>query len=203
MTLSPSDTHTPLEPSAAAGGARLPIRSLGALIGSAVPALRARWQLREAQLGGARIRVWGKVVVQRVGAIAIDDRTQFVGTIVPIYLATGPSGRIEIGAGVYMNYGCSIGAMELVRIGARCSFGPYVMIMDNAFHQLEPERRNEIPPSGPVTIGEDVWLGARVIVLPGVTIGAGAAVGAGSVVTRDVPPRSLAVGSPARVIRTF
>ena len=55
----------------------------------------------------------------------------------------------------------------------------------------------------PVAIGDDVWLGARVIVLKGVTIGDGAIVGAGSVVTRDIPPWSIAGGQPAKVIRTY
>jgi maltose O-acetyltransferase len=75
--------------------------------------------------------------------------------------------------------------------------------MDNDFHRLEPERRDERPLSAPIILEENVWLGARVIVLRGVTIGAGSAIGAGSVVTRDIPPRSLAVGAPAKVIRSL
>jgi maltose O-acetyltransferase len=78
-----------------------------------------------------------------------------------------------------------------------------VTITDNNFHRLEPEHRDEIPESAPVIIEENVWLGGRVIVLPGVTIGAGSAVGAGSVVTHNIPPRSLAVGVPARVIKNL
>jgi acetyltransferase-like isoleucine patch superfamily enzyme len=112
-------------------------------------------------------------------------------------------GTLEIGEHVFINYGCSIGANELVRIGARCSLGPHVMIMDNDFHRLEPERPDERAESKPIILEENVWLGARVIVLKGVTIGAGSAVGAGSVVTRDFPPRSLAVGLPARVVRSL
>jgi maltose O-acetyltransferase len=76
-------------------------------------------------------------------------------------------------------------------------------MMDNDFHRLEPERRDEIPPSAPIVLEEGVWLGVRVIVLRGVTIGAGSVVGAGSIVVRDVPPRSLAAGAPAKVIRTL
>jgi maltose O-acetyltransferase len=77
------------------------------------------------------------------------------------------------------------------------------MLMDNAFHRLEPERRNEVPPSAPIVIGNNVWLGARTIVLPGVTIGHDSVIGAGSVVTRDVPPRTLSAGVPARPIKNL
>ena len=110
---------------------------------------------------------------------------------------------MEIGESVFINYGCSIGATLLVRIGARTNLGPHVMIMDNDFHQLDPERRNEMPPSAPVVVGENVWLGARVIVLRGVTIGDGSVIGAGSVVAKDIPARSVAVGIPAKVIRSL
>jgi len=75
--------------------------------------------------------------------------------------------------------------------------------MDNDFHRLEPERRNERPDSAPIILEDNVWLGARVIVLKGVTIGEGSVIGAGSVVTKDIPPRSLAVGMPAKVIKTL
>jgi maltose O-acetyltransferase len=75
------------------------------------------------------------------------------------------------------------------------------MMLDNGYHRVEPERRLERPPSQPIAIGENVWIGARVIVLPGVTIGADSCIGAGSVVTTDVPPRTLAAGVPARILR--
>jgi maltose O-acetyltransferase len=77
------------------------------------------------------------------------------------------------------------------------------MIMDNNFHRLEPERRLETPPSAPVHLGENVWLGGRVIVLPGVTIGDHSVVAAGSVVTHDVPERTIVAGVPARIVRTL
>ena len=77
------------------------------------------------------------------------------------------------------------------------------MIIDSAFHDIDPERRLEPPVADPITIGDNVWLGARVIVLPGVTIGENSVVGVGSVVTRDIPPSSLAVGVPAKVVRSF
>jgi maltose O-acetyltransferase len=75
------------------------------------------------------------------------------------------------------------------------------MMLDNDFHRVEPERRLERPPSAPIVIGENVWVGARVIVMAGVTVGDDSCIGAGSVVTADVPPRTLVAGVPARVIR--
>ena len=75
------------------------------------------------------------------------------------------------------------------------------MIMDTAFHDIDPKCRIEAPTARPITIEENIWLGAPVIVMPGVTIGKGSVVGIGRVVTRDIPPRSVAVGVPARVVK--
>jgi maltose O-acetyltransferase len=125
---------------------------------------------------------------------------RLISTVAKLELAVD-GGVLEICEGAYINYGCSIAARKLVRIGPDCRIGTHAMITDNNFHHLEPELRDEIPESAPVILEANVWLGGRVIVLPGVTIGAGSAVGAGSVVTHDIPPRSLAVGVPARVIK--
>jgi acetyltransferase-like isoleucine patch superfamily enzyme len=166
-----------------------------------IAVLRARWHFRNATSIGPRTRMWGNAVVQNKGAMIIGNRVRFVSTIVPIELHTGARGRLEIGDSTFINYGCSIAATQSVQIGPRCHIGTYVIMMDNDFHEIEPERRTEMPPSAPITLEENVWLGARVIVLRGVRIGAGSVIGAGSIVTKDIPPRSLAVGLPARVIR--
>jgi len=126
-----------------------------------------------------------------------------VSNVARIELAAGPEGVLEIGARSLINYGCSIAAMNRVTIGERCLIGPHCMIIDSAFHDVDPDRRLDPPVGDPITIGENVWLGARVIVLPGVTIGDDSVIGIGSIVTADVPARSLAVGVPARVIRTL
>jgi maltose O-acetyltransferase len=77
------------------------------------------------------------------------------------------------------------------------------MMMDNDFHRIEPDRRDEMPDSAPIVLGENVWVGGRVIVLNGVTIGRDSVIGAGSVVSSDIPPRSVAAGVPAKVIRAL
>ena len=91
----------------------------------------------------------------------------------------------------------------MISIGPRCAIGSHAIIIDNDFHTIDPERRYDVPPSEPIILEENVWLGARVIVLRGVTIGAHSVIGAGSVVTRNVPPRSVAVGLPARVVKSI
>ncbi|MCB0109633.1 MAG: hypothetical protein KDE53_27110 [Caldilineaceae bacterium] len=163
--------------------------------------LRAHWYLHPATEVGSKVRVWGKPVIRNDGTLLVGERVRLVSTIATTEIAVGEGGRLEIGPGTYINYGCSIAASQYVRIGANCNLGTSVLLMDNDFHCLEPERRQEKPPSAPIVLEENVWLGARVIVLRGVTIGTGSVVGAGSVVTKDIPPRCVAVGMPARVIR--
>ena len=166
------------------------------------PAIWARWCLRKATQVGTMVRVYGRPLLYNNGTMIIGDRVRLISTVVKTELAV-EEGTLEIGTGSYINYGCSIAAQQLVRIGPNCRIGTYVMITDNNFHGLEPERRDELPESAPVILEENVWLGGRVIVLPGVTIGAGSVIGAGGVVTHDIPPRSLAVGVPAKVIKEF
>jgi maltose O-acetyltransferase len=128
---------------------------------------------------------------------------QLVSTVARLELVAEAGATLDIGTGTLVNFGCSIVALERVTIGPRSLIGPHCMIMDTAFHDVDPERRLEPPQASPISIGENVWLGARVIVMPGVTIGDDSVVGIGSVVTGDVPPRSVAVGVPARVVRTL
>jgi len=111
------------------------------------------------------------------------------------------SGRIEIGNNVFVNYGASISAHQLVRIGDGSQLGSYACLMDNDYHSVED--RSQLGESKPIILGRNVWLGVRVIVLKGVTIGDNAVIGAGSVVTHDIPANCVAGGVPAKVIRTF
>jgi maltose O-acetyltransferase len=135
--------------------------------------------------------------------MVIGSRVQLVSTTATLELVTLAGGTLEIGDRTLVNYGGSIAAAKLVRIGARCLIGTHAIIMDNDFHRIEPERRLELPESRPIVIGDNVWIGARVIVLGGVTIGDDSCIGAASLVTEDIPPHSLAAGVPARVIRSL
>jgi acetyltransferase-like isoleucine patch superfamily enzyme len=104
---------------------------------------------------------------------------------------------------VYINFNSSWVDTCPITIGARTLVGPNCSFYSGT-HPLDPFVRNGTrgPESGkPITIGEDCWLGGNVIVLPGVTIGRGSTIGAGSVVTKDVPPYVVAAGNPARVLK--
>lgn len=109
--------------------------------------------------------------------------------------------RLHLGAGTFVNYGLVALDVVDIRIGRNCQLGTNIQLL-TPIHPLEAEpRRAGYEAAAPITIGDNVWIGGGVIVCPGVSIGQDAVIGAGSVVTKDVPERCLAVGSPARVIR--
>jgi maltose O-acetyltransferase len=109
--------------------------------------------------------------------------------------------QISIGARTFVNYGCVILDVAPVRIGAACQIATNVQLL-TATHPVDPgPRRGGWESAAPVTLGDNVWLGAAVIVCPGVTIGDDTVVGAGAVVVRDLPAGVVAVGNPARVLR--
>jgi maltose O-acetyltransferase len=108
--------------------------------------------------------------------------------------------NIELGERVFFNFNCVVLDVCRVRIGDFSLFGPAVQIY-TAMHPLDAERRRREEFGKPVDIGSDVWVGGGAIILPGVRIGSRSVVGAGSVVTRDVPEGVLAAGNPCRVIR--
>jgi maltose O-acetyltransferase len=109
--------------------------------------------------------------------------------------------NIALGENVYFNVNCVVLDVMPVRVGNNVLIGPGVHIY-TATHPIEAEERRAGLESGkPVTIEDDVWIGGRVVVCPGVRIGAGSVIGTGSVVTRDIPSGVLAAGSPCKVIR--
>lgn len=111
--------------------------------------------------------------------------------------------NVKFGRGVYVNFNSTWSDTCLITVGSRTLIGPNCCFY-SASHPLDPTLRNGIrgPESGkPITIGEDCWFGGSCIVLPGVTIGRGVTVGAGSVVTKDVPDYVVVAGNPARVIK--
>ncbi|GAA0794618.1 maltose O-acetyltransferase [Spirilliplanes yamanashiensis] len=106
-----------------------------------------------------------------------------------------------VGARTFANFGLVCLDVARVTIGDDVQIGPHVQLLTPT-HPVEPgPRRDKWEAALPITIGDNVWLGGGVIVCPGVTIGADTVVGAGSVVTRDLPPGVVAYGSPARVVR--
>lgn len=108
--------------------------------------------------------------------------------------------NLTLGRGVFVNAGCKIQDQGGVTIGDGALVG-HNAVLTTLNHDLDPRRRADMHPA-PVVVGRNVWLGANVTVLPGVTIGDDAVVGAGAVVTQDVPAGTVAVGVPARVVRS-
>ena len=118
----------------------------------------------------------------------------------------------KIGRGTFINFNFTCQDDTTVTIGEHCNFGPNVTIVTPLHPMLAAERRAIRVPDGrdlrlcwakPVTVGNDCWLGANVVICPGVTIGDNCVIGAGSVVTRSIPANSFAAGNPCRVIRTL
>jgi maltose O-acetyltransferase len=175
--------------------------SLRFTISSGIAVLRGYWYLRGAKKLGRRVRVWGRPVVKPHGRLIVRERARIDSRITRTELVVDKGATLEIGESAFVNYGCSIAASKLVRIGARCNIGTFCILIDNAFHEIEPDRRHLRPESKPIVLAENVWLGARTIVLPGVTIGRDSVIGAGSVVTGDVPAGVVAAGVPAKVLR--
>jgi maltose O-acetyltransferase len=108
--------------------------------------------------------------------------------------------NIELGDGVFFNFNCVVLDVCRVTIGSHTLFGPSVQIY-TPMHPIDAAERRSLEFGKPVEIGDDVWVGGGAIVLPGVRIGARAVIGAGSVVTRDVPADTFAAGNPCRVVR--
>ncbi len=138
---------------------------------------------------------WEETLSRRV-----PSRHAGAGCAPPLYVDYGDG--LVMGEGSFINAGACILDSAMVRLGDHALIGPGCRIA-TPVHPMDPARRGEaVLYAAPVTIGDDCWLGAGVTVCPGVTIGARSVVAAGSVVTRDIPPDSLAAGRPAVVKRT-
>jgi len=121
-----------------------------------------------------------------------------------VWLTAPAPARIRIGAGTFLNIGVMVAASELVEIGAHCMLANGCVVTDANHRVDDPERPitwQGFTSKGPTRLGDNVWLGANVVVTSGVTIGERCVIGANSVVTQDVPPFSIAAGAPARVLR--
>lgn len=179
-------------------------------------------QRKGAALGGrAWISGWVDLALAGNSSLSIGD-----GVFVPrtIEVRGNDDGRIIIGKGVTIDSGArlSVANRATLRVGNRVGIGPYnffnafddltigddtmfgpLVNVNCADHGIELGRpmREQYGTYGPVSIGSDCWLGSMVVVLKGVTIGEGAVVGAGSVVTKDIPEYAIAAGVPAEVIR--
>lgn len=131
-------------------------------------------------------------------------RSNPLGPNHPVFLCTwNPGAILEIGDDFAMTGG-SICAAERITIGTNVAVGANCTIIDTDFHPMNPEFRRQHPQqsnTAPILIEDDVFVGMNCLILKGVTIGHGSVIGAGSVVTKNLPPCVIAAGNPARVIR--
>ena len=148
---------------------------------------------------GERIHVGENVQLRRgVSLCAMKNRRHCYDT------------EIRIGDNVFLNERTKVWAADRITIGNNVMVGPDVLITDNSHGKNDTIAELDIPPilrdhfsTGPIVIEDNVWIAAKVCILGGVHIGKGSVIGAASVVTRDIPPYSIAVGNPARVIKTI
>ena len=154
-------------------------------------------------------------ITQRLNRLGFDDAVDIRATfgeligaelddgfsLIPPFYTTGGE-HIRLGRNVFINQNCTMYDLGGIDIGSDVMIGPNVSLITSS-HPIAPSQRREAVIARPIVIGKNVWLAAGVTVIGGVTIGDNSVVAAGSVVTKDVPPDSLAAGNPARVIRSI
>lgn len=149
----------------------------------------------------------GKVIIGDNVSLKSNKKSYHTGMYSPVKLmADKPDARIEIGAHSRINGSC-IHAYNEIKIGRNCLIAANCQIIDGSGHDLSMEnpanRVNTTGDTRPINIEDNVWIGINCIVLPGVTIGKGSVIAAGSVVVKDIPPMSVAGGNPAKVIKQY
>jgi acetyltransferase-like isoleucine patch superfamily enzyme len=164
---------------------------------------RIHWELMRRE-AFARWPLHGNVLESlRDGRLEIGRHT----LLEPGVWITAPApARIRIGAGVFLNLGVMVAALDLVEIGDHCMLANGCFVTDSNHRFDDPHRPvpwQGFTSKGPTRLGDNVWCGANVVVTSGVTVGERCVIGANSVVSTDIPPFSIAAGAPARVIKTI
>jgi acetyltransferase-like isoleucine patch superfamily enzyme len=132
------------------------------------------------------------------GRIKLGSLVSFRGFGSRSWFHVSANATFSIGSKSFINSGVMVDVSSAVSIGRNCLIGDCVVIQDSNYHEIDEESGVK---TKPVLIGSNVWIGRNSIILPGVEIGDHSVIGAGSVVTKSVPPRSLVAGNPARIIR--
>jgi acetyltransferase-like isoleucine patch superfamily enzyme len=147
------------------------------------------------QWAGGRAFAPGRFHVAKGGRVDVSgDFSVLPGSVVVVE----PGATLRLGSG-FLNWDCRVSCFESITIGEDAAVSEGVVLRDSDNHGLVGSAR---PVSAPIVIGDHVWIGLRAVVLKGVTVGDGAVVAAGAVVTRDVPAHALVAGVPATVRRT-
>ena len=136
-------------------------------------------------------------ITQVIQELLQTEETPFINP--PFYCDYG--NHIKVGKNFFCNYNCTMLDVGRITFGDNCLLAPNVAIY-TAGHPIHPDSRNSLYEYGiDVTIGDNVWIGGNVVIMPGVNIGSNCVIGAGSVVTKDIPAWSVAAGNPCRVLR--
>lgn len=147
---------------------------------------------------GGGVRTYGRPRIVNHGKITIGAGTVLRSTVTAVELHAAPGACLTIGDGCAINFGCSFSADQEITLGNRVYVGPYVVIMDTQFHDIHERRARPRPK--PVIIDDDVWIGVKASIMPGVRVGKGAVIAAHALVNKDVPPYTVVAGVPAKQI---
>jgi acetyltransferase-like isoleucine patch superfamily enzyme len=162
---------------------------------------RIHWELLR-RGAFARWPLQGNVLeALRDGRLEVGANTMFEPNV---WITVGDKAKVRIGEGTFLNIAVMVAALELVEIGSHCMLANGCFVTDANHRFDDPDRPvpwQGFDSKGPTRIGDNVWLGANVVVTSGVTIGERCVIGANSVVTQDIPPYSVAAGAPAKVLR--
>ncbi len=166
---------------------------------------------RDEEISNAKLRA--RQLSQKLNSIPVDDVAEINRLVSELFAECGKDlvmkppfycdfgYNIFAGESVLINYNCVFLDAAPITIGDNCFIGPMCGLY-TVNHPLDPERRNEGYVYGrPITLGKNVWLGGGCTILSGVTIGDNSVIGAGSVVTKDIPANVIAAGNPAKIIR--
>ena len=141
-------------------------------------------------------------ITRNASDIHLGDGIALDRGVTLVYSGTAKPGKLTIGAHTYVNRHTIFDANHQLTVGQNCMIGPFCFLTDHDHGTTSGIPIRDQPfIDAPVTIGNDVWIGAHVTVLKGVTIGDGAIIGAASTVTRNIPANTIAVGSPAKPVR--
>jgi acetyltransferase-like isoleucine patch superfamily enzyme len=161
--------------------------------------LRARVRKLDVTTGtGLRFLKGPGPIFRGPGPFRFGDDCEFRAGLIRSRVATAPGGSLVLGDHVGFDYGFEVHSSVLVEIGDHTVGGAEVTIYDTNFHQIDEATPKK---TAPVRIGRHVWLRTGCTILPGVTIGDHAVIDAGAVISRDVPPRTLMAGNPAKPVR--
>ena len=165
--------------------------------------VRTGYILRRARVSGGQHALFINPIaphVRNYGRLVMGSHVRLESLFEPVRIHCAEGALLEIGSSAFINSGAHIFATQHIKIGLHTRIAEGVYLCDTDFHQLTP---GSAPRTAPIIVGRNVWIGRRAVIMPGVTIGDHAVIGAGSVVTKDVPARTIAAGVPARAIRTY